>query len=97
MFDDPVLIDGMITALGGKSCACNGATFVAILNSPSIPFGVGEVMVLSTEYELTFRSSAVAITREADVSVAGIAFRARETPRLTDDGVLSRVFLTRVA
>jgi len=80
----------------GVPCVAGATTFRGILEQPDQVLGLGRVSVMSTEFELSYVSSAVTLTRGQAVTVAGRAFTVREAPRLVDDGLFSVVPLSEV-
>ena len=51
---------------------------------------------LLRQYELTYVTDSVTLTRGTAVTVAGVSYQVREAPRQLDDGAFSAVLLSRV-
>lgn len=78
----------------GVACTAGAVSFTGLLDAPDALIA-GEPGVQSREYELTFVTAEVALTLGAAVTVDGVAYRVRVPPQQVDDGLLSRVLLTR--
>lgn len=80
----------------GVPCSFGTSTFMAILDMPTDLLAMGAVGAQSTEYELRFVSSDVALSLGDALTVDGTAFKLREHPRKVFDGGFSRVLLNKV-
>ena len=69
--------------------------FTAILDTPATVMQLGHAAAMSVEYELTFASAAVSLTRGQQVVANGTTYTVREAPRPIDDGAFSSVLLTK--
>jgi hypothetical protein len=79
----------------GTPCVAGAVNFQALLDQPDELLDLSRVSAHSREYLITYRSSAVTLTRGQAVTVAGVAFTVREAPRHIDDGAFSRVLLSK--
>lgn len=80
----------------GVPCMVNSVAFMGLPDQPDELVQLGRAAGHSRQYELTYRTDAAVLAREAAVLVAGIPHQVREAPRLVDDGAFSRVLLTRI-
>lgn len=80
----------------GQPCTAGATAFVGLLDQPDEVLELTRAAAHSRQYQLTYRSTAVALLRDAAVIVAGAAFVVREAPRQVDDGAFSRVLLSKV-
>ena len=83
------------TADFGVPCMANNVAFMGLLDQPAEVLTLGRTAAHSRQYELTYRSDAVVLVRDATVLVSGIPHQVREAPRPVDDGAFSLVLLTR--
>lgn len=79
----------------GKPCLAGATSFVGLLDQPDELLALQRVHVHSRQYELTYITAEVDLTREAAVTVDGQAYTVREAPRQVGDGVFSRVLLSK--
>jgi hypothetical protein len=79
----------------GVPCMAASVAFLGLLDQPDELMQLGRAAASSRQYELTFRSDAVALARDAVVLVRGTEHVAREAPHQIGDGAFSRVLLTR--
>jgi hypothetical protein len=80
----------------GDTCVSGGVTFIGILDSPAQIIALGQGSALSTEYELSYKTSDVTLNFEDELTINGMTFRCRENPRAVSDGKFSRVQLKKV-
>jgi hypothetical protein len=80
----------------GVACSAGAVSFVGIVDQPDEILELARAGAVSRQYELTYRSDAVTLTRGGAVTVAGVAYQVREAPRQVDDGAFSRALLTKV-
>lgn len=80
----------------GVPCVAGAVNFTGILDAPDEVIDMPRAGVQSRQYELLYRTSAVTLARGGALTVDGVAFTVREAPRQVDDGVFSRVVLTKV-
>jgi hypothetical protein len=83
-----------------QSCSAGAVQFMGLLDQPDELMQMQRGTTLrasahSSEYELTYATAHVTLTRGLPVTVAGIAYSVREAPRQIDDGVFSVVTLSR--
>jgi len=71
-------------------------SFKGILDQPDQVFG-DDMRVVSTEYELVFKTSAVALKTSDQLTIGADTFKVREGPFKTSDGAFSKVLLSKVA
>jgi len=79
----------------GLPCVAGATTFLGLLDQPDELMQLQRVNVHSRQYELTYLTAAVALARDQAVTVNGSAYTVREAPRQVDDGVFSRVLLSK--
>lgn len=79
----------------GVPCQAGSVQFVALLDQPDEAMHLQRAAPLSRQYELVFATADVALARGVAVTVNGQAYHVREEPRQVDDGVFSRVLLTK--
>lgn len=79
----------------GVPCHADGTAFLALLDQPDELLQLGRAGAHTRQYELTYRSDAVALMRDTVVTVQDVEHTVREAPRQIDDGAFSRVLLTR--
>lgn len=79
----------------GLPCTAGSASFLGLLDQPDELLQLQRAGALSRQYELTFITADVVLTRDQTVTVNGQAYTTREAPRQVDDGVFSRVLLTK--
>lgn len=70
----------------GKTVVFNGTTVKGILDMPTEVLSGN--MVLSTDYQLTFKTSALALSYASAITVDGIAYTVKSV-RQVDDGTFS--------
>jgi len=87
---------GVFLADFAKTCVSGGVTFVGLLNQPDDLMNLTRADAHSRQYELTYVTDSVTLTRGAAVTVAGVSYQVREAPRQLDDGAFSAVLLSRV-
>lgn len=75
----------------GVSCAKGATAFKGILDMPDMVTMVGEL--LTTEYALTYVTTAVTLDDGDSITVAGTTCEVRGPARKIDDGKFSRVYL----
>lgn len=80
----------------GVPCSAGAVTFTGLLDQPDELMEFQRASAHSREYELTYRTAALALGRDTAVTVNGVAFTVREAPRQIDDGAFSRVLLSKV-
>jgi hypothetical protein len=80
----------------GQVCSSGGGSFLGLLDQPDELLDLTRANVHSRQYELTYITTAVALARDAAVSVGGISYVVREAPRQVGDGAFSRVLLSKV-
>jgi hypothetical protein len=79
----------------GVPCQAEGVAFLGLLDQPDEVMQLARAGAHSRQVELTYRSDAVALAREAVVMVKSMPHQVREAPRQIGDGAFSRVLLTR--
>lgn len=79
----------------GLPCQADGTAFLGLLDQPDEVMQLGRAGAHSRQVELTYRSDAVALARDAVVVVKSLPHQVREAPRQIGDGAFSRVLLTR--
>lgn len=79
----------------GVPCQAGAVSFVGMLDQPDELMNLQRVAVHSRQYDLTYRTADVELSREDAVTVNGQAYKVREAPRQIDDGAFSRVLLTK--
>lgn len=87
---------GVFLADFAKTCVAGGVTFVGLLDQPDDLMNLTRADAHSRQYELTYVTDSVTLTRGAAVTVAGVSYQVREAPRQLDDGAFSAVLLSRV-
>jgi hypothetical protein len=80
----------------GVPCTSGASSFLGLLDQPDELMDLQRVGAHSRQYELSYRTSAVALARDASVVVAGAAYTVREASRQVGDGAFSRVLLSKV-
>lgn len=79
----------------GVPCQAGSVQFVALLDQPDELMHLQRASVHTRQYELVYVTAQVALARNAAVTVNGQAYHVREEPRQVDDGVFSRVLLSK--
>lgn len=79
----------------GVPCMADGVQFLGLLDQPDELVQLQRVSLHSRQYELTYITDRVALTRDQAVTVAGQAYTVREAPRQLDDGAFSRVLISK--
>lgn len=79
----------------GVPCTAGSTSFVALLDQADELLDLTRVAAHSREYLITYRTSAVSLTRGQAVTVDGVAYTLREAPRQVDDGAFSRALLSK--
>lgn len=77
----------------GSVVQAGGVTTRGILDMPSEIIAGG--MVISTDYQLTFKSGALTLSHGQVITVDGTQYRVREA-RFKDDGALTEAFLSKL-
>jgi hypothetical protein len=80
----------------GVPCSAGATSFTALLDQPDELMDLSRAGAHSRQYELTYRTAAVALTRGQAVTVNGLAYTVREAPRQVDDGTFSRALVSKV-
>jgi len=84
----------------GDDCTAGATAFRAIADQPDALLDVQRASVHSREYEITYRTDAVALVRDQAVTIvtgrAAGAYTVREAPRRLDDGAFSACLLSKV-
>lgn len=80
----------------GVPCQAGATAFVALLDQPDEVMDVGRAAGVSRQYQLTYRTDAVTLTRNQAVTVNGVAHTVREAPKQLDDGAFSQVLTSKV-
>ena len=79
----------------GVPCLADSVPFLGLLDQPDELQQLARVGAHTRQYELTYRSDAVALVRDQAVVVKGVPHQVREAPRQIGDGAFSRVLLSR--
>lgn len=79
----------------GTPCVAGSVSFVALFDQPDELLDVTRANVHTREYLLTYKTSAVTLSRNQTVSVNGTAYTVREAPRQIGDGAFSRVLISK--
>lgn len=85
----------MFLADFGVPCFFGATSFMALLDEPAQLLDLTRATVHSIEYEITYKTSAVTLSRAQAGTVDGVAYTVREAPRLLDDGAFSRCLLSK--
>jgi hypothetical protein len=79
----------------GKPCSAGGVDFLGLLDQPDELMQLQRAGAVSRQFELTYITARVTLTRDQAVTVAGQAYKVREAPRQIDDGAFSRALLSK--
>lgn len=79
----------------GLPCTAGAVSFVGLLDQPDEILALGRADAHSRQYELTYRSDQVTLTRGQAVVVSFVAYTVREAPRQVGDGAFSRALLSK--
>lgn len=79
----------------GVPCSAGAVQFTGLLDQPDELLSLPRANAHSRQYELTYTTAAVTLTRDQAVTVNALAYTVREAPRQVDDGVFSRVLLSK--
>jgi hypothetical protein len=79
----------------GVPCRAGAVNFTGLLDQPDELMQLQRASAHSRQYELTYITTAVALTRDQEVTVNGVAYTVREAPRQVDDGAFSRALLSK--
>lgn len=79
----------------GLPCVAGVVSFTGILDQPDEVLNLTHADALSREYDLTYKTAAVTLTRGGALTVDGVAFTVREAPRQIDDGAFTRARLSK--
>lgn len=81
----------------GVICSTAAAPqFLGMVDQPDQLMDLQRVTAHSRQYELTYRTAQVTLTRDQAVTAGGVSYVVREAPRQVDDGAFSRVLLSKV-
>jgi hypothetical protein len=79
----------------GVPCQAGAVDFTGLLDQPDELMQLQRASAHSRQYELTYITASVPLTRDQAVTVKGAAYTVREAPRQVDDGAFSRVLLSK--
>jgi hypothetical protein len=79
----------------GVPCSAGAVAFVALFDQADALVDLSRAAVHTRQYTLTYRSSAVTLTRGQAVTVNGAAYTVREAPQQLDDGAFTRAVVTK--
>lgn len=80
----------------GVPCVAGAVSFRGLLDQPDELLSLPRADAHSRQYELTYITGRVTLTRDQAVTVDGVAYTVREAPRQVDDGAFSAVLLSKV-
>lgn len=80
----------------GKPCGAGAVAFTALVDQPDEVMDLGRASGVSRQYQLTYRTTAVTLTRGQAVTVDGVAHTVREVPRQVDDGAFTVAITSKV-
>ena len=86
--------DAFLADFGVSVTGPSSVVFTGILDSPDQIFG-DDMRIVSTEYELTYKTSAITLTHDAQLTIAAATYKVREVLK-TADGAFSKALLSKV-